>query len=181
MDFTLEPWDERAPALQRRANTPEMMTYLGGPEPEAALADRHERIQRMLAAGTGYSMMIIVPGSPDPVGWVGCWDSEWQGQDVYEMGWSVVPEFQGRGLAAGAIRAVLDLAAADGRHRWVHAFPRLDNGPSNGACRKAGFELAGECVVEFPPGHPERSNDWRYDLTSLSGSASGSGATSNRA
>jgi RimJ/RimL family protein N-acetyltransferase len=181
MDFTLEPWDERGPALQRRTNTPEMMTYLGGPEPQAALDDRHERILRNAAAGTGQMLMILVPDSPDPVGSIGYWDAEWQDRDVYELGWSVVPEFQGRGLAVAATVAALRLAAGDKRHDRAHAFPRIGNGASNAVCRKAGFELVGECIVEFPKGHPARSNDWRYDLTSLSGSASGSGSTSSRA
>jgi RimJ/RimL family protein N-acetyltransferase len=158
-----------------------MMIYLGGPEPETALAERHERILRNIAAGVGGAFLVVVPDSPDPVGWIGYWDSEWQGQMVYEMGWSVVPEFQGRGLATAAVVAVLRRAAADGRHEWVHAFPSIDNGPSNGVCRKAGFELRGECIVEFPKGHPVRSNDWRYTLTSLSASASESGSTSSRA
>ncbi len=181
MDFSLEPWDERGPALQRRTNAPEMMTHLGGPEPDEALTRRHERILRNAAAGTGQMLMILVPGSPDPVGAVGYWDAEWQDRDVYELGWSVVPEFQGRGLAVAATVAALRSAAADKRHEWAHAFPRIGNGASNAVCRKAGFELVGECIVEFPEGHPARSNDWRYNLTSLSGSASGSGSTSSRA
>ncbi len=181
MDFTLEPWDERGPALQRRTNAPEMMTYLGGPEPEAALDDRHQRILCNAADGTGQMLMILVPDSPEPVGSVGYWDSEWQGLTVYELGWSVVPGFQGRGLAVGATVAALGLAAAGKRHEWAHAFPKLENAASNAVCLKAGFELRGECTVEFPKGHLIRSNDWRYDLTSHSGSASGSGSTSSRA
>jgi RimJ/RimL family protein N-acetyltransferase len=181
MDFTLEPWDERGPALQRRTNAPEMMTFLGGPEPEAALDDRHERILRNAAAGIGQMLMIMVPDSPDPVGSVGYWDTEWQGRTVYELGWSVLPEAQGRGLAVAATQAALRMAADNKRQDWAHAFPRTDNGPSNGVCRKAGFALMGECDFEFPKGHPIRCNDWRYNLTSLSGSASGSGSTSSRA
>ena len=46
----------------------------------------------------------------------------------------------------------------------MHAFPSVDNGPSNAICRKAGFALQDEVDVEYPPGHPMRCNDWRLDL-----------------
>jgi hypothetical protein len=35
---------------------------------------------------------------------------------------------------------------------------------SNAVCRKAGFELVGECDFEYPPGNHIRSNDWRLAL-----------------
>ena len=56
-------------------------------------------------------------------------------------------------------------AAADGRHRWAHAYPRVDNAASNAVCRKAGFELLGEVGFEYPEGTPIRCCDWRFDLT----------------
>jgi RimJ/RimL family protein N-acetyltransferase len=112
---------------------------------------------------------------------VGYWDKEWLGETVYEMGWTVLPGFQGRGLAVRATVAAVGVAAAERRHRWAHAYPRVDNGPSNAVCRKAGFTMLGECDFEYPKGNPIRCYDWRYNLTSLSGSAAGSGSTSSRA
>ena len=168
----LEPWDDRGLDLQRRANTPEMTVYLGGPEPDAALLNRHERILAF-APGVGRMFLIMVPDAPDPVGSVGYWEKEWDGGTVYEMGWKVMPGFQGRGLAVRATVAAIGFAAAEGRHRWADAFPQVDNAASNGVCRKAGFTLLGECDFEFPKGNPIRCNDWRYDLSSLSGTRSG--------
>ncbi len=57
---------------------------------------------------------------------------------------------------------------AGGRFRIVlstHAYPSIDNPPSNAACRKAGFELLGEIDFEYPPGNPLRCNEWRIELT----------------
>jgi RimJ/RimL family protein N-acetyltransferase len=173
IELRLEPWDDRGPELERRANVPDMMTYLGGIEAEESILARHQRILRHAAAGTGRMFLIMVPGEPDPVGSVGFWDTDWRGGTVYEMGWKVLSAFQGRGLAVAGTWAAIGLAAADGRHRWAHAYPRVDNAPSNGVCRKAGFELLGEADFEYPKGHPIRCNDWRYDLTSVSGSAAG--------
>jgi len=47
----------------------------------------------------------------------------------------------------------------------MHAYPAVDNAPSNGICRSLGFELLGASDFEYPKGHPLRCNDWRLDLT----------------
>jgi RimJ/RimL family protein N-acetyltransferase len=160
----LEPWDERGLAFERRANTAEMNAYLGGPEPDSAVLARHARILEFAATGKGRMFLIMVPESPDPAGSVGYWEKEWGGETVYEMGWKVLPAFQGRGLAVAATVAAVGLAAAEHRHRWAHAYPRVDNAASHAVCRKAGFEMAGECDFEYPKGNPIRCYDWRIDL-----------------
>jgi hypothetical protein len=47
----------------------------------------------------------------------------------------------------------------------MHAFPSVDNGPSNAICKKLGFILLGEEDFEYPKGSFMRSNDWRLDLS----------------
>ncbi len=51
----------------------------------------------------------------------------------------------------------------------LHAFPSVENAPSNAICPKLGFELLGEHDFEYPPGHPMRCNDWRLDLSETEG------------
>ncbi len=97
-------------------------------------------------------------------GWVGYWEREWRGETVFEIGWSVLPAFQGRGLAGRATAEVLELARVDQGARLVHAFPSIDNGPSNGICRKLGFELLEELEFEYPKGSFMRCNDWQLEL-----------------
>jgi RimJ/RimL family protein N-acetyltransferase len=60
---------------------------------------------------------------------------------------------------------VLDVARRLGGHRFVHAYPSVDNGPSNAVCRKLGFTLLGSSEVEYPKGAFMLCNDWRLDLT----------------
>ena len=48
--------------------------------------------------------------------------------------------------------------------RFMHAYPSVDNPPSNAICRKLGFTLLGEHDFEYPPGNPMRCNDWVLDL-----------------
>lgn len=162
--FRLEPWDDRGPFFERRANIPEMQAFLGGVEPDEAILARHERFLAAARTGTGAGFLILLDGEPDPVGSIGYWDREWDGETVYELGWKVLPGFQGRGLAVGATVAALQRAAATGRHRWAHAYPRVDNAASNAVCRKAGFTLLRETGFEYPKGTPIRCNDWRADL-----------------
>ncbi|THA29886.1 N-acetyltransferase [Streptomyces sp. A1277] len=162
----IEPWSDGDLDLLRRANAPELMDHLGGPESEDQLLGRHARYVALSADRTGRGRMfrIALTGEAEAVGTIGFWERTWRDQEVYETGWTVLPEFQGRGIASAATRAVAARARAARKHRYVHAYPSVANGPSNGVCRAAGFTLLGECEIEYPPGHPLRANDWRLDL-----------------
>jgi RimJ/RimL family protein N-acetyltransferase len=83
---------------------------------------------------------------------------------VYEIGWSVVPAFQGRGIARSATVQALAIARAERNRRLVHAYPSVDNAPSNAICRKLGFTLLGSLQFEYPKGNMMRCNDWQIDL-----------------
>ena len=76
----------------------------------------------------------------------------------------MLPGFQGRGIASSATAQLLGKAREDQPLRFVHAFPKIDNGPSNAICRKLGFTLLEE--IDFPArqGGFVRCNDWRFDL-----------------
>ena len=76
----------------------------------------------------------------------------------------VVPEFQGRGIAVAATAQAIELAKREDEHRSMHAFPNVDNAPSNAICRKLGFELLEACEFEYPKGRLMPCNDWRRDL-----------------
>jgi RimJ/RimL family protein N-acetyltransferase len=59
---------------------------------------------------------------------------------------------------------VVAMARSERRHPFLHAFPSVDNAPSNAICRKLGFTLLGECELEYPPGRVMRCSDWRLEL-----------------
>jgi predicted GNAT family acetyltransferase len=109
-------------------------------------------------------MFVIVVGE-SAVGSVGYWPREWNGEDVYETGWGVLPEHRGHGVARKAAAMVIDIARQDGSCTAIHAFPSPNNLSSNAICRANGFILLGEATVEYPPGHQMRVNDWRLSLT----------------
>jgi RimJ/RimL family protein N-acetyltransferase len=151
--------------LQRLLGDPAMTEHLGGPETPQKIHERHERYLKGSRLGKDPQFVIVVGPERVAAGWIGYWEREWQDQLVWETGWSVLPEFQGKGVASQATHLLVERARADGKRRFIHAYPSVDNDPSNAICRKAGFTLQGEVDFEYPKGNFMRCNDWRLDLS----------------
>ncbi|KUF17503.1 MULTISPECIES: GNAT family N-acetyltransferase [Streptomyces] len=164
-DIRLTPWSEGDFDLLVRHNAPEMTAHLGGPESDEKLLDRHRRYVGLEGSRSGWMFRIATGPEGKPAGIVGFWETAHRGEDVWEAGWGVLPEFQGQGIAAAAVRLVVAEARGTQARRHLHAFPSVENAASNGVCRKAGFVLLGEEDMEYPKGHWMRCNDWRIDLT----------------
>jgi RimJ/RimL family protein N-acetyltransferase len=143
---------------------PAMTEHLGGPESPEKLVERQDRYERLADSGKGRMLKIVDEATSASAGSVGYWEKDWRDETVYEIGWMVLPEFQGRGIAGEATAQAIALARADGKHRFVHAFPAIENVPSNAICRKLGFTQVEECEFEFPIGNFMRCNDWRLAL-----------------
>jgi RimJ/RimL family protein N-acetyltransferase len=159
-DVRIEPWGEDdLPLLEQLLGDPAMMEHLGGPESPQKI---RERQARYAPADSG---MYRIVADGQKVGSVGYWPRDWNGEAVYETGWSVLPAFQGRGIARAATAQAIALARAAADRRFLHAFPSVDNPPSNAICRALGFTLLGTSDIEYPPGHPLTINDWRLDLS----------------
>ncbi|MEO3743722.1 GNAT family N-acetyltransferase [Plantactinospora sp. B24E8] len=168
MDIRLEPWSEAALDLLRRINTPQMRQHVGGPEPEEKLIARHHRYLTLPTTGRGCMYAVLL--GDEMVGSIAYHRRDWQGRQIFETGWNVLPPFQGRGIAAAAGAALITIAREAARQAdtpdSLHAFPSVENVPSNALCRRLGFTLVGPCDFEYPPGSGSlmRSNDWRLDL-----------------
>jgi len=163
----LRAWtDGDLPLLRGLLGDPAMMTYLGGPESEEKLLARHQRYLDVDASGTGRVFVITFGAEQIPAGWVGYWESPFHGEPAWETGWSVLPEFQGRGIASAGAALALQVAAGERRHRFMYAFPAVDNAPSNGVCARLGFERLGSESAEYPPGSDLWMDCaiWRYKL-----------------
>ena len=124
---------------ERLMGDPRMTEHLGGPESPDKLRERQDRYERL--EGGDRMFKIIDVASATGVGSVGLWTKQWRDEQVYEVGWMVVPEFQGHGIALAATAQAIELAKGDDKHRFMHAFPNIDNAPSNTICHK----LASNC------------------------------------
>ena len=147
-------------AYVRMRCDPVMTAELGGPLPREGIEAKVARDVREAAADTAWIKMII-PDEAAPAavaGSVALWSHE-DGEHISEIGWMVLPQFQGRGIGTKAVRALLLLARDDGRWGLVHAFPAVTNGPSNGICRSVGFRFAGEQDLMYA-GQVMRTSHW---------------------
>ncbi|MGL4256569.1 MAG: GNAT family N-acetyltransferase [Microbacterium sp.] len=150
----LEPWGTEDIRMLRRANTPELTRYLGGPEAEDALAERHAEY---LAGGDAAQMFRIVVDGAD-AGYAGWWEQEHDGAPASEVGCVVEPEWQGRGIAAAAVAEVVRRALAAGGGRPVVGYADVRNEASHALCRRVGFTLEGTGL--FPGEPPVAVNVW---------------------
>lgn len=162
---TLEPWADEDLELLRRINAPEMTHFLGGSESDEQVLARHRRYLALSGQDGGQMFRVVAHPDAVPVGSVGYWDHESDdGVVVAEVGWSILPPYQGHGLAVAAMRALITVVSAGHGYARMHAFPRVENAASNAVCRRLGFLLTGEIDAEYPRGHPIRCHDWRIDL-----------------
>ena len=166
--YRIEPWGEDdLPLLHQLLGDPTMMEHLGGPESPEKIEERHGRYLEEHGDRPATMFRVVETATGESVGSVGYWERESHEGQVFETGWMVLPEFQGRGIATEATRQVIDLCRAERTHRYLYAYPSVDNEPSNAICRKLGFELVDDEEYEYPQGSGNilHCNDWRLDLS----------------
>ncbi len=164
-DVLLQSWSEEDLLLIMSLMTdPNVMAHLGGPETPEQIERRNKRYAHLSEDGDDQMFKIVSASTLEPVGKIGYWKKNWRDQLVYEMGWMVLPGYQGLGFATKAGNALLDLIRQERRFPFVHAFPSVSNPASNAICRKLGFLLIEERMFEYPPGHQMLVNDWRLRL-----------------
>jgi RimJ/RimL family protein N-acetyltransferase len=142
---------------------PEMMAELGGPLPRKGVPDKLRRDVEAVERDECW-ISVIESDDGEPMGSVVLWtvDDE-PGEPPYsEIGWMVLPAFQGRGVAKAATAALIERALADGRWGAINAHPGVDNAPSNGICRSLGFTLVRRRSVVFEDRVLE-TNHWRLE------------------
>jgi RimJ/RimL family protein N-acetyltransferase len=78
---------------------------------------------------------------------------------IVEIAYGIVPEYQGRGYATEAARALVAFAQADGRVRAVYAHTLPAPNASTRVLEKCGFQRLGEVI------HPIDGRIWRWEKT----------------
>ena len=160
----LLPYSDEHLALTKALECdPEMMRELGGPVDPVDIPPIHRRRVESVANGEWWFVIVPEPSSP-PAGTIGIWESSFREPPIHEIGWMVLPGFQGRGIASEALSIILSRARSDARFSRLHAFPGVTNVPSNALCRRAGFVHTEECDVRFRD-RPLRVNHWELDVS----------------
>jgi RimJ/RimL family protein N-acetyltransferase len=167
----LRPLTREDRRLYERIYTdPRMWAELGGVL-DQDMAAKLERDVASVEAGRHW-VLVIVTAQGTAAGTVSLWDHEWEGETIDEIGWMVLPEHQGRGLASTGVAEALRRADEAARWRVLHAFPATTNAPSNALCRKHGFALRGPIDYTYRQ-RGLRVNHWVRDtLAAVSGSVS---------
>lgn len=142
---------------------PVMMLHIGGPRPEADVRASHKRRLELMEKGMARMYKIVAEESLELLGTIGIWKIDWEGPHAYEMGWFVLPEHQGNGVATEAARIVISQARSNPDVCFIHAFPAVSNAPSNAIARKIGMENQGEFDNEGFAG-VLRCTNWRIAL-----------------
>jgi len=155
-DVTLDDLD----LYLRMRCDPVMMAELGGPLPRDGVPDKLRRDVEAVEHD-GYWISIVESDADEPMGSVVLWRHDDHGEEESEIGWMILPEFQGRGIGKAATAALIQRARADGRWGDIHAYPGVTNAPSNGICRSLGFELVETMDVIAFEDRPLRVNHWR--------------------
>jgi RimJ/RimL family protein N-acetyltransferase len=145
---------------ERIYTDPRMWAELGG----VVEQDMTAKLERDVASveADRHWVFVIVIGDGAAAGTVSLWDHEWQGETIDEMGWMVLPEHQGRGLASAGVAEALRRADEAARWQLLHAFPATTNAPSNALCRKHGFALRGPLDFTYRA-RSLRVNHWVRD------------------
>jgi RimJ/RimL family protein N-acetyltransferase len=137
---------------------PAMTAELGGPQrPEEIPPKLRDDVADVEADRSWIS--VIESDDGEPMGSVCIWTHTTPEGGFSEIGWTVLPRFQGRGVAKAATARILERARTDGRWGSIHAFPSVTNEPSNGICRSLGFELLGATDFDHD-GTILRCNHW---------------------
>lgn len=143
---------------ERIYRDPRMWTGLGG----VVQQDMAAKLERDVASveDDRHWVLVIVTDDGTAAGTVSLWSHEWRDDPIDEIGWMVLPEHQGRGLASAAVADALRRADEAGRWQVLNAFPAVTNRPSNALCRKHGFELV--APIDYPyRDRTLRVNHWR--------------------
>jgi len=140
---------------------PGVMRHLGGVS-SLEVAEQVHR-WRMEAPARGDIFVTVVPDGADaPVGILGVWRTEIDGETVHELGAMILPGQQARGLGAQAWEMLRPRVRAAGITR-VDSYPGVENVPSNAVLQRIGFTRLGERDLDYE-GRPLRCAHWTMEV-----------------
>ena len=131
-----------------------MMATLGGVRPTAT-TEAHLGYDIEQWETHGFGMYVLVSQHGEVVGRVGLRSTVLAGRDEVEIAYSLLPDWQGQGIATAAVQRIVALASLTGLSRSVVASVEAANSASLRVLDKAGFvyeqpvERAGEPMALY--------------------------------
>src|SRR3954452_12582954 len=156
---------------ERVYTDPRMWLELGGVVEQDMVAKLERDVASVQA--DRHWVLVIVTEEGAAAGTVALWDHEWEGETIDEIGWMVLPEHQGRGLASAAVAEALRRADEAVRWRVLHAFPAATNAPRTPSAADTDSPCAARSTTPFGT-RPCASTigsatRWRHDAPRLLG------------
>ena len=138
------------PTYEQWCSRIEIMRYLGGKTFDRIQAWRHMAYQVGHWEMLGYGYYVCEEKATGAlVGRVGF--TNHPGWPAFELGWTIVPEYQGRGYATEAARMLLQYAFDELKQDRVTSLIHPDNAPSIKVAKKLGQEVQGKTEVLTMP------------------------------
>jgi RimJ/RimL family protein N-acetyltransferase len=136
---------QNAGTLWTLLQQPDLRTYQELPSVgAAAFADMVSKRPKVLRPGTSgrFEWLIYVNRIRKPVGWVSLRVAE-RDLETGEIGYSIVRDFRGRGVATEAVRAMLDEAFTEGGLARINAYCLPENQASRRLLERLAFAQEG--------------------------------------
>ena len=156
--LTLSPFEPSDwPFFHTLRDSPEIMRYM------AAIAPENETRRLFAARLTApHTFVIRAQNDETPLGDIGLQIST-QYPDEADIGYTVIPAAQGRGIASEALRAVCEYAFIRVGVKAVNAYVLAENGGSVRVLEKAGF-VRTQVLDQAYEINGVRYDDWVYRL-----------------
>lgn len=158
--LTLSPFEPSDwPFFLRLREAPDIMRYMAAIAPE-------KETQRLFAARLTAPHTFVIRAHDDdtPLGDIGLQISPRYPEEA-DIGYTVIPAAQGRGIASEALRALCEYAFIRMGVKAVNAYVLAENGGSVRVLEKAGF-VRTQVLVQAYEINGVRYDDWVYRLES---------------
>ncbi|HVW16232.1 MAG TPA: GNAT family N-acetyltransferase [Mucilaginibacter sp.] len=129
-----------------RLRKDEKVNELIGRQSAVTLDDAREFIEKILLLAENYEVVmwaITLIGDPKLVGTVLYWHIE-RLKDKAEMGYELLPEYQGKGIMTEALEKVIEFGFKDLRFKTITANPNAKNLKSVNVLERLGFVKTSE-------------------------------------
>lgn len=140
------------------------MKDLGGSQPKEKIPEILQKQINCNEMKNGIVKKIII--NNESIGTICVWENKYKDENISEFGWGIAKAYKGIGYGTKAVVAMIDhcRSTADPRWKFIHAFTKITNVPSNSICKRLGFKLIEEVEIDYD-GSKLLSYHWLIDIS----------------